>query len=342
MMKALKAVALALLLGCVPATVVAQSAPDLVVQVGLFNHRLDGSFAGSAVDTGPDLDSTVSTNQCLAGAGNGDRPIPNATDIWRFTGKVISADRERAVVQLNWRRTLAQGKKTAGNEASVQLTLRNGESVTLDQAGVGCPSMNITFEARYGERPFGGVRTSGVTLPMSGTVRGSIASSGVIAGNTGVTPSGLDPAAGSNPDRAVPSSRVFNIDLWIVHAIPGQADQVTHSQLRINENGGQFSLAPMRVNSGAGVSTVQIAGSLLVVVANGSEERLVFRTTRRVTPPTPGTAAADPSRDIVGSSMVINRLPGPDDVLSFEMPPIQVGNETLPDRFSVRVKVAPR
>ncbi len=135
---------------------------------------------------------------------------------------------------------------------------------------------------------------------------------------------------------------MFNIDLWIVHAIPGQADQVTHSLLRINENGGQFALAPLRVNTAAGVSTVQIAGSLLVVVDNGSEERLVFRATRRVTPPTTGTAAPDPSRDIVGSSMVMNRLPGPDDVLSFEMPPIQVGTETLPDRFSIRVKIAPR
>jgi hypothetical protein len=312
-MKAIEVLVAALALGGVPATLSAQSTPDLVVQVGLFNHRFDGSFVGSAFDTGPDLDSTLSVHQCRAGAGSGDRQMPDATDIWRFTGKVVSADRERAVLQLNWRRTLAQGKKTAGNEASVQLTLRNGESVTLDHAGPTCPTMNITFEARYGERPFGGVRTSGVTAPMSG----------------------------SNQDKGVPSTRVFNIDLWIVHAIPGQADQVTHSQLRINENGGQFSLAPMRVNTAAGASIVQIAGSLLVVVANGSEERLVFRTTRRVTPPATDNAP-DPSRDKFGSSLVVNRLPGPDDVLSFEMPPIQVGSETLPDRFSIRVKVTPR
>jgi hypothetical protein len=337
-MKAMNAIAVALVLTCVPATLCAQSTPDLQVQVGLFSHRFDGSFAGAAFDDGPDLDSTVSSNQCMVGAGNGDRQVPSATDIWRFTGKVVSADRERAVVQLNWRRTLAQGKKTAGNEASVQLTLRNGESVTLDQAGPSCPSMNITFEARYGERPFGGVRTSGVTAPISGIVRGSISSSRVNADSISLT----DAVTGSNQDKAVPSTRVFNIDLWIVHAIPGQVDQVTHSQLRINENGGQLSLAPLRVNTAAGVSTVQITGSLLVIVANGSDERLIFRTTRRVTPPTPGTAAPDPSRDIVGSSMVINRLPGPDDVLSFEMPPIQVGNETLPDRFSIRVKVTPR
>jgi hypothetical protein len=340
-MKAMKVLVAALVVGGVPATLSAQSTPDLVVQVGLFNHRFDGSFVGSAFDTGPDLDSTLSVNQCRAGAGNGDRQMPDATDIWRFTGKVVSADRERAVVQLNWRRTLAQGKKTAGNEASVQLTLRNGESVTLDHAGPTCPTMNITFEARYGERPFGGVRTSGVTAPMSGIVRGSMTSNGVMAGSTGITPGGLDEPAGSNQDKGIPSTRVFNVDLWIVHAIPGQADQVTHSQLRINENGGQFSLAPIRVNAAAGASTVQIAGSLLVVVANGSEERLVFRTTRRVTPPTTENAP-DPSRARFGSSLVVNRLPGPDDVLSFEMPPIQVGSETLPDRFSIRLKVTPR
>jgi hypothetical protein len=337
----MNALAVALVLSCAPATLVAQAASDLQVQVGLFSHRLDGSFAAAAFDDGPDLDSTVSVNQCSAGAGNGDRQIPNATDIWRFTGKVVSADPERAVVQLNWRRTLAQGKKTAGNEASVQLTLRNGESVTLDHAGPSCPSMTITFEARYGPRPFGGVRTSGVTAPMSGIVRGSVRSNGVIAGSTGITPGELDAVAGSNQDKGVPSTRVFNIDLWIVHAIPGQSDQVTHSQLRINENGGQFSLAPLRVNTAGGVSTVQIAGSLLVVVANGSEERLVFRTTRRVTPPTTDSVP-DPSRDSFGSSLVVNRLPGPDDVLSFEMPPIQVGSETLPDRFSIRLKVTPR
>jgi hypothetical protein len=335
----MKSAVFALVFACVPAMLLAQSTSEPRVQVGLFSHRLDGSFAAAAFDDGPELDSTLSVHDCSTGAGTGERQIPDATDIWRFTGKVLSADNERAVVQLNWRRMLAQGKKTSGNEASVQLTVRNGQSVTLDQPGPSCPTMNITFEVRYGPRPFDGIRTSGVTAPMSGIVRGSISKRSELPGSTGVTGSAPDPAA--SPE-AVPSKRTFNVDLWIVHAIPGQADQAIHPQLRINENGGQFSLAPLRVKTATGVSTVEISGSLQVVVANGSEERLVFRTARRVTPAAVGAAAADPAHDIVGTSTVVNRLPGPDDVVSYEMPPIQIGSETLPDRFSIRVKIVPR
>ncbi len=332
----MKSAVIALVCACIPATLVAQSISEPRIQVGLFSHRLDGSFAAAAFDSGAALDSTAWVNQCSAGAGTGERPTANATDSWRFTGRVLSADNERAVVQLNWRRTLSQGQKTAGNEASVQLSIRNGQSVTLDQAAPSCPTMNITFEARYGPVAFQGVRPSGVTAPMSGIVRGSVSRNSELPGSTGVSPE----TAGSN--QPIPSTRTFNVDLWIVHTIPGRADQVMHPQLRINESGGEVTLAPIRVNTAAGISTVQITASLQVVVANGAEERLVFHTVRRVTPPTVGAAAPDSSHDIVGSSTVMNRLPGPDDVVSYELPPIQVGSETLPDRFSIRVKIAPR
>ena len=93
--------------------------------------------------------------RCLMGAGN--RPAPaDATDVWQFAGKVLSSTPEQAVVQLEWRRTVANGVRIDGGESSQQLTLRFGEPVQLDQAGMegkpGCPTVAVGFEARYALR----------------------------------------------------------------------------------------------------------------------------------------------------------------------------------------------
>jgi hypothetical protein len=48
---------------------------------------------------------------------------------------------------------------------------------------------------------------------------------------------------------------------------------------------------------------------------------------------------SEDARSSVRGSAVINRMPGPEEVLSFEMPPITLA---APDQLSIRLKIAPR
>ena len=69
----------------------------------------------------------------------------------------------------------------------------------------------------------------------------------------------------------------------------------------------------------------------------------MFSTSRRVDVTAPGRRLATVPRTHPGTSRIINRMPGPEEVLSFEMPPITLdGQRAAPDQFSVRVKIAPR
>ena len=153
----MRAVTFAALLTSIPIVASAQNQlppNDPIVQVGLYGYRADGTIGSSAHDTAPELSSIVYMNgqRCLMGAGN--RPAPaDATDVWQFKGKVLSITPEQAMVQLDWRRTVANGLRIDGNESSQQLNLRFGEAVQLDQAGMegkpGCPTVAVAFEARY-------------------------------------------------------------------------------------------------------------------------------------------------------------------------------------------------
>ena len=134
---------------------------------------------------------------------------------------------------------------------------------------------------------------------------------------------------------------LFDVNLWLVRSVPGQPDQVTHSTLRMNQDGASFAFPPVAIATAQGSAMVQVTGSFAVTKNESGEEQLVFSTNRRVTT----TAAGQPRdrfRDVQGSSRTTNPLPGPDDVLAFEMPAIRLDGHEAPDRFSVRVKIAPR
>ncbi len=355
----MRAVTFAALLTSIPIVASAQNQlppNDPIVQVGLYGYRSDGSIGSSAHDTAPDLSSIVYVNaqRCLMGAGNRPAP-PDATDVWQFKGKVLSITPEQAVVQLDWRRTVANGLRIDGNESSQQLTLRLGESLQLDQAGVeskpGCPTVAVGFEARYASRfwgiPPGIVGASGgggrvAASPGSGPVtynagkvaRGGSVGTSVAISQAGGEGGGMVSAGGSG---------LFDVNLWLVRAVPGRPDEVTHSLLRMNESGASFSFAPIAVTTSRGEAIVQVTGTLAVVRGTSGEEQLVFSTNRRVGLTAPGQAPRDSAPDSSGTSRIINRMPGPEEVLSFEMPPITLnGQQAAPDQLSVRLKIAPR
>ena len=142
---------------------------------------------------------------------------------------------------------------------------------------------------------------------------------------------------------ATASSGLFDVNLWLVRSVPGQPDEVNHATLRMNESGASFSFAPVAVTTSRGQAFVQVTGNLAVVRGTSGEEQLVFSTSRRVGLTSPSQAPRDSAPDSSGTSRIINRMPGPEEVLSFEMPPITLnGQQAAPDQLSVRLKIAPR
>ena len=356
----MRVVAFVTLLSSIPIVALAQTPPppnDPIVQVGLFGYRSDGSVGSSAHDTAPELSSIVYVNgqRCLMGAGNRPAP-PDATDVWQFKGKVLSSTPEQAVVQLDWRRTVANGLRIDGNESSQQLNLRIGEAVQLDQAAMenkpGCPTVAVGFEARYAPRfwgiPAGGSAGGGGRVAASsgsGPVTynaGKVARGGGFGTNVAISQAGGEGSAVS----AATGSGLFDVNLWLVRSIPGKPDDVTHSLLRMNQEGASFAFPPVAIATPGGTTMVQVTGSFAVTQADNGEQQLVFSTNRRVTNRRDTTTTVGQSRDrageVQGTSRTTNPMPGPDEVLSFEMPPIRLNGQEAPDQFSVRVKIAPR
>jgi hypothetical protein len=287
------------------------------------------------------------------GAGSR-QPPADATDAWQFTGKVISATSEEAVLQLNWRRLIVQGRAVNGDQSSTQLTLRAGESVQLDQATPGCETAAVTFEARYKPRHWGADAPSGV-----GGLRGSSAvSGGAGAGIVRGSQHKLEPSRGVGTTVPAPQaggegggvnvapgygSGMFDVNLWLVRAVPGHPDDVNHVLLRMGNDGASFTFAPVAVRTDRGDAFVRVTGSLSVIKGQNGEEQLVFSTSRRVSPWASAQAPRDGSLDSEGKSRVVHRMPGPEEVLAFEMPAITInGRQVAPDQLSIRLKVAPR
>ena len=353
-MKDMKLAALVALLAAIPAGAAAQnkSPRDPIVQVGLFGYRADGLIGGAAYDTWPDLTSTVYVSMARCGMGAGNRTPPeDASDVWQFAGKVLGETGEEAVVQLTWRRVKIAGRAVNGDESTTQLTLRQGEAQQLDQATIeprpGCPTVAVAFEARYSPRMAGpgyppGLGVGGITsgTPASGS------GGGMAVGRGGVV---VQPASGDGGGVRVGSpgqgAALWDVNMWLVRVAPFRLDEVTHSQLRMNESGASFAFAPIQVTTSRGESlVVQVTGSLTVERDTNSEEQLVFRTLRRVSPSATGHAPRNATLDSHGASRrIVNRMPGPEEVLSFELPPLNLnGKLVAPDQFSVRVKIAPR
>ena len=153
--------------------------------------------------------------------------------------------------------------------------------------------------------------------------------------------------SGSGGASALAGPGLFDVNLWLVRSVPGQTDEVTHSTLRMNQDGASFAFPPVAVDTSEGTTMVQVTGSLAVTQTDNGEQQLVFSTGRRITNRRDTTTTVGPPRDhgadVQGIGRTTNPLPGPEEVLSFEMPPITLnGRQAAPDQFSVRLKIAPR
>jgi hypothetical protein len=349
--------------GAAPAAAQGPPADEPVVQVGIYSYQPDGTVQGSAFDTVPSLSSVVyvSGSFCQMGAGK-DPPPVNAADAWRFSGRVMSKTPDEAVVQVDWQRILDNGRPASTPGGSVQLTLKAGDQVLLDsvlpRTQSSCSIANVAFEARYRPRFSDFPRLKRVTEPKDGRVGGGISGGGTggegtlsgrggaVAVNAGAGSSSRGSGSSAGPgtgraNRAVPDSQTLRVNLWLVHSAPGREDEVLHQEVRAPREGAAFAFQPVTIGGPDNQVTVQVTGSYAVRTNPQSGERsLIFMTSRRVIR---GDDQPRDAADMAGSSRIINAMPGPDDVLSFEMPPMRSinGRPALPDRFSVRVRVAP-
>ena len=328
-----------------------------VLQVGVFSYGPDGKSQAAAYETTLATESLQYIAGCMIGGGN--RPVPDrATDAWRVSGKVERMTDDEAVVRVDWQRIRSAGVAATAPGGSIQLTLHPGDRVPLDSATpdptAGCGARTVGFEARFEPRPGWMIGSNGpltespaITI-MRGRTSGGGASSGSGSGvgagvGAGVSGGGGGGRAVHSPttdSTADMSSRTF--ELFLVRtdkAHPEKPDfNLQGLILQKVQASADFAFSPFTIDTSAGSLNVQITGSLRVT--DDAAPQLVFTTTRNVR-----YSSTGPSRDATssssGSSTTRNSMPGPDEVLSFELPPIRVPNSsaTVPEQYSVRVRI---
>jgi hypothetical protein len=340
----------ALLSGLFAATLSAQtgaSAP--VVRVGIYS-----SYGASAFETGEhaadSFASVVYAAPCSTVGAGGMMPPASATDAWRVDGRVLTMTADEAVVLLEWQRIRKEGQPVSGPGGSVRLTLRVGDRQILDSADrppIGaCLATQVAFEARFAPRAelglgfFGGPMASGAAA--SGVGSGAAGRGGARAVSSGAASGGGGAAVAGAGVRGG-SVGTFDVDLWLVHGAPNRADEVLHETIRATPAAAGFEFAPIQITTPQGALTVLVVGSVAVVSDATGARQFVFATDRKVT----FTPSNRPSRDQVpqaeGSTKITSPMPGPDDVLSFEMPPLRPvnGGPSVADHFAIRVRVTP-
>ena len=345
-------------------------AVDPVIQIGIFSYRPDGTDQAAAYETSLAGESFTYVAGCAIGAGKRQAP-DGATDAWRLSGNVTSSNHEEAIVQLDWQRIRADGVAVSSPGGSVQLTLHLGDRVPLDSvsrdANAQCPARTIGFEARYGARPFAGLVGGRGSLGGGTAIGGGRVSAGSGAGGGAAIHSGVGVGAGAGGGAGSGSgldsrpvvvealdqtrkvrvgegteSRQFDADLWLVRNAPGRKEEVLHQALNGVRGSAQYAFAPVSIETPRGTVNLQVTGVVRVTTDESGAQRLVFMTMRSVKfAPTAG-ASRDTRPSTMGSSTTTNPMPGPDDVLSFELPLLPAPNggpPAVPDQFSIRVRI---
>lgn len=338
-----------------------------ILQVGVFSYGPDGKPQAAAYETSLATESFQYIAGCVIGGGN--RPVPErATDAWRTSGKIDRMTEDEAVVRIDWQRIRSGGVATTSPGGSVQLTLHPGDHVPLDSATpeptAGCGARAVGFEARFEPRPgwMAGPKGpltespsaivmhnhgSGAGTGAGGSAEpGSGSGSGVGAGSGSGSGGGGFISATSVPKTDVTNgtgARTFTAELFLVRtdkAHPEKPDfNLQGLTLQNVRQAADFAFSPFTIETPGGPINVQITGSLRVSVEDGGSS-LVFTTSRTVR-----YSSSESNRDATststGSSTTKNPLPGSDDVLSFELPPIRVPNSTapVPDQYSIRLRI---
>jgi hypothetical protein len=312
-----------------------------ILHVGLFTIRPDGSAGAHAVETarsaGEPFSGAVYLAPCATiGAVSGVRPLPaSATEAWRLSGRVLALTEAQTSLQLTWHKIRQNGQDVALPGNTVNLTLNRGERVRLDgvtvQAAGLCPERTAAFDAVFA--------SLNEMIPSVGPAFRTVGSWQAGRGAFVTTVEGGDAVT-----RFAVAGRRRNVtsaDLWLVHAAPGSADETRHVAVdSLSSFPREFSFSPVAIPIAAGVLTVLVQGTIEMGLTPEGEPRLYFSANRRVTFAPGGRAPRDTAPVVEASTKTAVPMPGPDDVLAFEMPPLRVpGGDAVPNKLSVRVRV---
>jgi hypothetical protein len=324
-----------------------------IVHSGLYVMRDDGKVGGSAVQTGEyvgaELDGTLYLSPCSGiGASGSGRPVSAfATDVWAMSGKVLDLNDQQASVQLGWRRIRRAGQVENSPEQSTTLTLKRGERHTIETITVpasgSCNARTVLLGVVFAS----GTELYGITDAdyARGGGRASSASAGggrpyVQGSHQRTNDGGTAISVGSGGGASNPALRRLSADLWLVRSTPGAADQTLHVTSPLTPIPLQYAFAPLTIQAAHGTLSVTVEGTLEAGLSPEGEQRLHFTASRRVTTVTSSRPTRDGSAIVEGSTKTTLKLPAPDEVLSFELPPLRTADGViLPDRFSIRVRV---
>lgn len=329
-----------------------------IVYSGLFSMSADGKVRGSAAQTGEfvgdDLAGTLYLSPCAgAGASSTGRSVSAfATDVWAMSGKVLELTDQQASVQLGWRRTRRAGVDETSPEQSTTLTLRRGDRHTIETISVpaagACGARTVQLDvvfasrnelygvsdadfARGGSARAGGGRSTGsgsgerFHFAQGSAATGSGGGGGVSTGSGG---------------PAYPGLRGLTADLWLVRSTPGSADQTLHVSAPLMPIPVSYAFAPMMIQTATGSVSVKVDGTIEAGLTPEGEQRLHFTASRAVTTVTDSRPVRDGQALSEGSTKTTLKMPGAEEVLSFEMPPLRTADGAiLPDRLSIRVRV---
>jgi hypothetical protein len=341
---------------------------DPVVQIGLFGYESDGRLrayvsTGGHSEPGPLSTGIVYASGCRMGAG-GSMPPAGTDQAWRLSGQVVEFSPQQAIVELTAQRIIRDGQ-TVNDPAIMQRIVITGtdpvslEVVSLEPTTT-CRVSKVALEARLAPRVVGsgaagsgaggGARVVGVAASGSGASGGVAATAGgagggtrVIssgAGGTGGIGSGGAAVAGGGSGAGSAAVALYDVDLWLVQTPASGAEKVTHATMRIDRTGGSLQFGPVAVATPQGTATVQVRVAIALPTGDAATPQVVFTTSRSVLFTPSGRPPRDP---LTSSGTTTSALPGPTEVLSFEMPPITIpGGPSIDERFSVRVRFGAR
>ncbi len=346
---------------------------DLELEIGVHTQQSSGrrsSFAGNhGADTFQSYVWTGDTLCWLAASGREPATVPALG--WYFRGRVLKRTGDEFLVDIEWARLWDRSTRlTDGPKGSMQVTLRSGERLALDEvvpaAGTECQIVAAKLEAAIVPRATprrvvtnaGGIYTglgAGATAGGSGSGgarsggagRGSgITSSGSASGATGVGAGRSGASAGAEgfpyPDTlpftatGLPANRrMFDGELWLVHKLPSGLEEVQRLTVVFGRTDTRFAFPPIEVIKDGERGTVDVTGSLYLGAVKGQEKLIVHlgRTFKK-------------TRTSSGGSFKPVDIPEGGEVLSFELP-VASSDPGLRSHFeghlfSVRLRVTPK
>lgn len=314
------------------------------VRVGLFMFNAEGRIGAAAMQSGDrlgaDLSGTVYLTPCqgVGGANSGGKISSSATDIWKLSGSVLEFSPEQTTVQVGWQRTRKGGQDEASNPQWVTVTLKKGErtrleSIAIPAAGT-CPARDASLEV--GLFSLRQMFEASAVAGSSGEVAPGAAIHGTFNQNRTFTQFAF--ARGRTSEAPL-----LNAELWLVRSSVGRSDDVRHLRMPVGPFPLSYGFTPVSIPTSAGTLTVRIEGMLESGTAPTGESQFHFSTKRTTTFAPTTRAARDTAPVVEGSTKTTVAIPGPDEVLSFELPPLQTPDGvSVPDKLSVRVKLTPR